>query len=177
MNGNWFRAAAIVGLAVMFIGAAYLASGGQLFWDGQERPTPWPTFAVPDGGFTVRFPTDAPAEADLALNLIDSGLPDFQARETVIRNVLAAGGRFRGWSAEQGATRYMVRVLHMPPTELAVGAALRMELVSQKSFAPFLTNMTVVEKQKTFHLCSSSQPASGSIPRRKVSSFCPATRS
>jgi hypothetical protein len=104
---------------------------------------------VPDGGFTVRFPTATPAEADLTLYLSDSVRPDSDAREWLIRQFIAAGGKVRGWSAEDGSTRYSVRVLHTPPQEQAIGERLQTELGEQKSFAPFLTNLPVIDETRT----------------------------
>jgi hypothetical protein len=133
----------------MVIATAYLLSGGRLFRNSTELPNNWQTFVVPDGGFTVRFPTATPTEEDLTLYLFDSEHPDSGAREWLIRNFITAGGTVRGWSAEDGSTRYSVRVLHTPPQERAVGEQVRTDLGEQKSFAPILTNLPVIEERRT----------------------------
>src|SRR5262245_43068511 len=138
MNDRRTRFVAIASLALTLLVVAYAASKGRWFRGDLERPGTWPTFVVPDGGFTVRFPTATPPESDLAFYLIDSELPDAPARKALVQNFIMAGGSVRGWAAEDRSTRYSVRVLHMPPKERAVGEQLRAELEGQKRFAPFL---------------------------------------
>jgi hypothetical protein len=59
---------------------------------------------VPDAGFTVRFPTATPTEADLTGYLIDTDLPNADRLLGLARDFQARSGTFRGWSAEEGLT-------------------------------------------------------------------------
>jgi hypothetical protein len=144
-----FRLDVIGGLLVLITVAAFLLGEGRFF---RKRPDPlkrWPTFAVPDGGFTVHFPTATPAEADLTGYMIDPAFPSANEMSGMLHEFVDTGGKIRGWSAEDGSTRYSIRIQLPKSSRSTLADALRQLMESDKNLSGSVTNLPVVEERKT----------------------------
>jgi hypothetical protein len=117
---------------------------------GHDRPKTWPTFTVPDAGFSVRLPTSHPAEADLSLTLIDPAGPDAEDRTQAVRTFVSTVGKIQGWTAEDDGTRYSIRV-HIPNGEFANRAkGLLADLFRPgRAVGDTVTNFRVIDEGRT----------------------------
>jgi len=148
MNARRIRLGLVGGLLLLLADTAFLLGDGRLSWKRPE-PKPWPTFVVPDGGFSVHFPTATPAEVSLTGHLIDPDGPTADKLLGLLRSFQAAGGAIRSWSAEDGPTRYSIRIQVPPASQKPVPEAFHQLAESEKKLAPSVTNLPVAEERKT----------------------------